>query len=130
MRVVPNRGSSLFSVAGEISSLSGRAGVFRTELARLVNTGCLGGELLGGMKAGLTWSVSGGGVGGNMLRLIGGADCCRPLLCRSGLTRFEAANDMFSGGRSSMLASSALILAFAMASAFASEPAKPVEVFP
>ena len=67
-------------------------------------------------------SLSGGGVGGNMLRLIGGADCCRALLVRSGLTRFEAANEMVSKGRSSLPAPPAAFF-------FASDPAKPVKAF-
>ena len=45
-------------------------------------------------------SFSGGGVGGNTLRCIGGSDCCLERLCRFGLTRFEAAKEMDSGGRS------------------------------
>lgn len=50
------------------------------------------------MPAGL--SFSGGGVGGNTLRLLGGSDCCR-LLCSPGLTRLLAANESASVGRSS-----------------------------
>ena len=45
-------------------------------------------------------SDSGGGVGGNMLRLTGGSDCCLDLLWRLGRTRLEAAKEMDSGGRS------------------------------
>ena len=52
-------------------------------------------------NAGLIGSWSGGGVGGNMLRLTGGSDCCLDLLCRPGLTRLEAPNDIDSRGRSS-----------------------------
>lgn len=56
-----------------------------------------------GTKAGRTGSWSGGGVGGNMLRLTGGSDCCLDLLCSPGLTRLVAPNEMDSGGRSSTL---------------------------
>lgn len=61
-----------------------------------------------------------------MLRLTGGSDCCRvvDLLCNPGLTRFEAAKEMLSGGRSSLLVS------IGVAFFLASEPAKPVNVFP
>lgn len=72
---------------------------------------------------GRTGSWSGGGVGGNMLRLIGGADCCRAaLLVRSSLTRFEAANEMVSRGRSSLAVPPTAFF-------FASDPAKPVKAF-
>lgn len=47
-------------------------------------------------------SDSGGGVGGKTLRFRGGSDCCR-LLDRPGLTRFAAAKERFSIGRSSLL---------------------------
>lgn len=49
---------------------------------------------------GLPLSASGGGVGGKSLRPSGGSDCCL-LLCRPGFTRFVAANERFSAGRSS-----------------------------
>lgn len=46
-------------------------------------------------------SFSGGGVGGKLLRLVGGSDCClRDWM--PGLTRFVAAKDKFSVGRSSL----------------------------
>lgn len=101
----------------------------RTELARVVMVGRVirfggggfGGEVLGETNVGRAWSGSGGGVGGNMLRLTGGSDCCRDLLWRPGFTRLEAANEMLSRGRSSLLVSIVLL---------ASEPAKPVKVFP
>lgn len=68
------------------------------------------------------FSPSGGGVGGNMCRLIGGSDCCLPLLCKPGLTRLVAPNEMFSGARSSLLVSSRIVtLLF-------SEPVKPANV--
>jgi len=38
-----------------------------------------------------------------MLRLTGGSDCCLDLLCRPGLTRLLAPNDIDSRGRSSSL---------------------------
>lgn len=62
-----------------------------------------------------TGSCSGGGVGGNIFRLIGGSDCCLDLLCRPGLTRLLAPNDMDSRGRSSSL--------LFMTAAFAFDPA-------
>lgn len=46
-------------------------------------------------------SDSGGGVGGKTLRCSGGSDCCR-LLDNPGLTRFCAANERLSAGRSSL----------------------------
>lgn len=46
---------------------------------------------------------SGGGVGGNSERLIGGSECWRPPVGRGRcLTRWEAAQEMLSRGRSSM----------------------------
>lgn len=63
-------------------------------------------------------SASGGGVGGNMLRLMGGSDCWRALLWSSGFTRLVAANESFSSGLSSF----ATWLTFLI-----SEPAKPVK---
>lgn len=67
-------------------------------------------------------SASGGGVGGKTVRLSGGSDCCRTaLLRRSGLTRFEAAKEIFSMGRSSG-GSGGLGVAF-----LTSEPVKPVK---
>jgi hypothetical protein len=62
---------------------------FRTEAPRLIAPGLA------------DFSDSGGGVGGKTLRVIGGSDCCR-LLCRPGFTRFVAAKDKLSGGRSSL----------------------------
>lgn len=59
-----------------------------------------------------------------MFRLTGGSDCCRDLLWRPGFTRLEAANEMLSRGRSSLLVSTAITFFLA------SEPAKPVKVFP
>ena len=70
------------------------------------------------------WSWSGGGVGGNMLRLIGGSDCCLVRLRISDFTRLEAAKEMLSSGRSSRLKSKAAALFL-----FISEPAKPVGVW-
>ena len=58
-----------------------------------------------------------------MLRLIGGSDCCRVLLRISGFTRFEAAKEMFSSGRSSRPKSTAATLFL-----FISGPANPVDV--
>ena len=49
-------------------------------------------------------SASGGGVGGKTFRLVGGSDCCL-LDDRPGLTKLEAANDIASGGRSSLTSS-------------------------
>ena len=46
-------------------------------------------------------SDSGGGVGGKTLRCSGGSDCWR-LLDKPGLTRFCAANERLSAGRSSL----------------------------
>ena len=46
----------------------------------------LGGEIEAAMNAGRIGSLSGGGVGGNMLRWTGGSDCCLDLLYRFGLT--------------------------------------------
>jgi hypothetical protein len=43
-------------------------------------------------------------VGGKTLRPRGGSDCCR-LLESPGLTRFVAAKERFSGGRSSFTSS-------------------------
>ena len=63
----------------------------------------MGGEVDAEMKGGRTGSWSGGGVGGNILRLTGGSDCNRDLLCSPGLTRFVAPKDIDSGGRSSKL---------------------------
>lgn len=59
-----------------------------------------------------------------MFRLTGGSDCCLDLLCKFGFTRFEAAKEMLSRGRSSLLVSTGV------AFLFASEPANPVKVFP
>lgn len=59
-----------------------------------------------------------------MFRLTGGSDCCLDLLCKFGFTRLEAAKDMLSRGLSSRLVSAGV------AFLFASEPAKPVKVFP
>lgn len=53
-----------------------------------------------------------------MLRFMGGSDCCRDLLCRLGLTRFVAAYETSSFGRSSLLE----VLIFK-----ASAPANPVK---
>lgn len=73
-----------------------------------------------GLDGGL--SLSGGGVGGNTLRFIGGSDCCLLLLLRSGLTRLLAAYDILSVGLSSFAASTLFIR-------FNSEPVKPVNVW-
>jgi hypothetical protein len=70
-----------------------------------------GGEVDAGTNAGRTGSLSGGGVGGNMLRLTGGSDCCLDLLCNPGLTRLVAPKDIDSGGRSSTLLLRAAALA-------------------
>lgn len=51
-------------------------------------------------SASVAW-FSGGGVGGKLLRLTGGSDCCLREE-RPGLTRLEAAKEMFSAGRSSL----------------------------
>lgn len=59
-----------------------------------------------------------------MFRLSGGSDCSRDLLTSPGLTRLEAAKEILSRGRSSLLGSN--IGRFF----FASEPANPVNVFP
>ncbi len=68
-------------------SLAGMGlGPLRTEAPRLMPLGL---------------SFSGGGVGGKTLRPDGGSDCCL-LLCRLGLTRLVAANEMLSAGRSSL----------------------------
>lgn len=96
-------------------------------MARAVIGGrAVGGEALGGTNDGLAGSWSGGGVGGNMFRLTGGSDCCRVvvLLCNPGRTRFEAAKEILSRGRSSLLVSTGVVFFLA------SEPAKPVKVFP
>ena len=53
-------------------------------------TGLLGGEVEAAMNAGRIGSLSGGGVGGNMLRWTGGSDCCLDRLYRLGLTMWEA----------------------------------------
>ena len=99
---------------------SGRGPDF-TELARAdIGGGLTAGEVFIVASCGRTGSVSGGGVGGNMLRLTGGADWCLALLGRSVLTRFEAANDMVSRGLSSLPAPPAAFF-------LASEPAKPVK---
>ena len=57
-------------------------------------------------------------MGGNMFLLTGGSDCCLRDW-RSGLTRFEAAKEMLSGGRSSLISVRTEFLI--------SEPAKPVK---
>lgn len=59
-----------------------------------------------------------------MFRFTGGSDCSLDLLTSPGLTRLEAANEIVSRGRSSLLGSN--IGRFFLAS----EPAKPVNVFP
>lgn len=59
-----------------------------------------------------------------MFRLTGGSDCCLDRLCKFAFTRFEAAKEMLSRGLSSRLVSTDMALFFA------SEPAKPVKVFP
>ena len=129
--MVPRRGSSLSRADFERPCLerpsrSGCVGGFLTELARpVIGAGLVGGDVWVAVAIGLTgWSWSGGGVGGNMmLRLIGGSDCCLVLLRISGFTRFEAAKEMFSGGRSSRLKSRATAMFL-----FISGPAKPVDV--
>lgn len=77
------------------------------------------GEAEAGTKAGLIDSVSGAGVGENMLRLIGGADRCLDLLWRPALTRLEAPYDIDSGGLSSRLCSSAAARAALLLAVFA-----------
>jgi hypothetical protein len=62
---------------------------FRTEAPRLI------------VPDEVDFSDSGGGVGGKTLRFNGGSDCCR-LLWRPGFTRFVAAKDKLSAGRSSL----------------------------
>ena len=65
---------------------------------------------------------SGGGVGGKTLRLMGGADCWRvEREVMSFRTKFEAAKEMFSVGRSSLARAEALICSWR------SVPAKPVK---
>lgn len=92
-----------------------------TELARAdIGGGLAAGEVFTVASCGRTSSVSGGGVGGNMLRFTGGADCCLALLGRSVLTRFEAAKEIASRGLSSLPAPPAAFF-------FASEPANPVK---
>ena len=102
---------------------SGR-GPDRTELARDDKDAGFdaagAGVVLVVVNCGRMGSASGGGVGGNMLRLTGGADCCLVRLGRSVLTRLEAANEIVSRGLSSVpVPPSAFFLA--------SEPAKPVK---
>ena len=63
--------------------------------------GRVGGDVEVVLNSGRIGSFSGGGVGGNMLRLTGGSDCCLDRLWRPGLTRLEAPNDIDSRGRSS-----------------------------
>ena len=92
-----------------------------TDLARAdIGGGLVVGEVSIVASCGRTGSVSGGGVGGNIFRLTGGADCCLALLMRSVLTRFEAANEIVSRGLSSLPIPPAAFF-------FASEPAKPVK---
>lgn len=56
---------------------------------------------LGGRaKVGL--SASGGGVGGNKFRCMGGSDCCRVLVDNPGRTRFVAAKERLFKGLSSL----------------------------
>lgn len=96
-----------------------------TELARPVNRPRLvGGDVWVDARTGLTgWSGSGGGVGGNTLRLIGGSDRCLVRLLMSGFTRFDAAKEMLSSGRPSRLRSTTAAFILVI-----SGPAKPVEV--
>ena len=105
---------------------SGRRGLEGGVLVRACARGrdceLLGGEVEAAMNAGRIGSLSGGGVGGNMLRWTGGSDCCLDLLYRFGLTMWEAPYDMELGGRSSTL------LLIAAACAFASAPAVPARV--
>ena len=63
----------------------------RTESAREVSGEGMDGGLVRAVLSGGRCSASGGGVGGNMLRFMGGSDCWRDLLERSVRTRFEAA---------------------------------------
>ena len=104
-------------------------GLFRTDAPRLTMLP----DVLESVR-----SDSGGGVGGNTLRLRGGSDCCL-LLDSPGLTRLAAAYEMFSGGLSS-LPSDLMVLACTMLAPnrlqrqevltrFISEPANPVNVF-
>ena len=95
----------------------------RTESAREVSGEGTDGGLVRVVISDGRCSASGGGVGGNMLRFMGGSDCWRDLLERSVRTRFEAAYEIFSGGRSSRIVSGGgMVLLF-------SGPAKPVEIF-
>lgn len=126
---MPRRGSSLLLLTDGLRSFwdrrlrrSGR-GPDLTEFARAdIGGGFAGGDVAVLANCGRIGSWSGGGVGGNILRLMGGADCCRTLLWRSVLTRFDAAKEIVSRGRSSLAAPP-------MAFFFASEPAKPVNAF-
>ena len=68
------------------------------------------------------FSDSGGGVGGNVLRLIGGSDCCLTRLCKLGLTRFVAAYESFSSGLSSLAPDVVVIFLI-------SAPVNPVNAF-
>ena len=113
MRTVPRRERSLVR-----SRRSGRFGRLHPRISLFIGWLGLGGEDFGGENAGL--SVSGGGVGGKMLRWTGGSDCCRLLLWRCGWTRFEAAKEIDSGGRSSRS-----ILSLAMFIRFVSDLVEP-----
>lgn len=61
-------------------------------------------------------------MGGKTLRLIGGSDCCLVRLDKPGLTRFAAAYESFSSGRSSLAVENE-----AAFNIFLSDPAKPVK---
>ena len=90
--MVPMRGFS-WVIASRLRG-SGRRGFDGVVLVRVEardrEGGLLGGEVEAAMNVGRIGSLSGGGVGGNMLRWTGGSDCCLDLLYRFGLTMWEA----------------------------------------
>ena len=105
VRIVPILGSSLLRslsrpVKEDFWSFKG-SGRRCCEGWLFMDGGFDGGEVGIELNNGLIFSDSGGGVGGNMLRLTGGSDCCLDLLCRLCLMRFEAPYEIISGGRSS-----------------------------
>ena len=145
VRVVPRRGGSVVEGNNVVSCRSERMGSCcrprfescrrmlrrsgrgpeRTEFARDdMDGGFVAAAAAGDVLVVVSWgrmgSASGGGVGGNMLRLTGGADCCLVLRGRSVLTRLEAAKEIESRGLSSFPVPPRAFF-------FASEPAKPVK---
>ena len=103
VRVVPIRGSSLLSEEKEdfwSFKGSGRRAWDDGGEVNMTDGGSERGEVDLWMNA-VLFSLSGGGVGGNMFLLTGGADCCLDLLWRPGLTRLEAPKEIDSRGRSS-----------------------------